>query len=62
MQVIIAHIVAASDRYIVDGLVGLSGLILQIAGGGARRLSGNSTQQYITAAVAGLLVIIWILI
>jgi len=60
--VVLAHLAHALDRYGVDGLVNGSAWIVGRLGKLTRSVQSGRIQSYITAAVVGLLLIIWLIL
>jgi NADH-quinone oxidoreductase subunit L len=60
--VVLAHMTNALDRYGVDGLVNGSAWLAGRLGQVTRSVQGGRVQSYITAAVVGLLLLIWLLV
>ncbi len=60
--VVLAHVTYWLDRMGVDGLVNGGAWLAQWFGSRARAVQNGRVQSYITAAVVGLLVLIWLLV
>ncbi|KAB7725982.1 NADH-quinone oxidoreductase subunit L [Rudanella paleaurantiibacter] len=60
--VVLAHIASAVDRFGVDGVVNGGAWLANRLGGLTRSVGGGRVQSYITAAVVGLLLLIWWLV
>ncbi len=60
--VVLAHVTYWLDRMGVDGLVNGSAWLARWVGSRARAVQNGRVQSYITAAVVGLLVLIWLLV
>ena len=60
--VVLAHVTYWLDRMGVDGLINGGAWLVRWLGSQARAVQNGRVQSYITAAVVGLLVLIWLLI
>lgn len=60
--VVLAHLTNALDRYGVDGVVNGGAWLAGRLGQVTRSVQGGRVQSYITAAVVGLLLLIWLLV
>lgn len=61
-NVVLAHIIAWTDRTIVDGLVNGAAWLANRLGNLTRSVQNGRIQSYIASAVVGLLLILWFLI
>ncbi|GAB3248162.1 NADH-quinone oxidoreductase subunit L [Larkinella harenae] len=61
-NVVLAHIIAWTDRTIVDGLVNGASWLAHRLGNLTRSVQNGRVQSYIASAVIGLLLILWFLI
>ena len=57
--VVLAHLTGGFDRYVVDGTVNGAAWLAGRLGQLTRRMQNGRVQSYITAAVVGLLVLLW---
>ncbi len=57
--VVLAHLTSGFDRYVVDGVVNGAAWLAGRLGWLTRRVQNGQVQSYITAAVVGLLVLLW---
>ena len=57
--VVLAHLTSRFDRYVVDGAVNSAAWLAGRLGWLTRRVQNGRVQSYITAAVVGLLVLLW---
>jgi len=57
--VVLAHLTGGFDRYVVDGAVNGTAWVAGRLGQLTRRMQNGRVQSYITAAVVGLLVLLW---
>lgn len=60
--VVMAHLASVLDRYGVDGLVNGGAWIAGRLGQLTRSVQGGRVQSYVTAAVVGLLLLIWLIL
>ncbi len=60
--VVLAHLAHAFDRYAVDGIVNGGTWVASRLGNLTRSVQSGRIQSYITAAVVGLLLIIWLIL